>query len=170
MSAPILATEKWGGQVLVVPDKRPDLIAARETPTPPVIFGGLRGPQGPQGIPGPEAGAAYIRTAGETLSALRVVYELNGQVYYLDPADADHIDSLLGVTLTAATVGSTVNVQRSGVVEDSAWNWIPGRVWLGANGSLTQTPPLFGFDVLIGNAVSPTRIVLNIQDAILLEV
>lgn len=121
------------------------------------------------GEPGPAGGSSFQRTAGATLSALRAVYELNGQTFYLDYRDEDHIDLLLGITLTAASAGAPVNVQRSGVLDDSGWNWTPGRIWLGIDGALTQTPPADGYDVLLGTAVSATRIILNITDPIELE-
>ena len=134
-----------------------------------VVAAGRQGPPGLQGAPGPAGGSAFQRLAGETLSALRVVYEQNGQVFTLDAGDGEHIDLLLGVTLTAAEQGATINVQRSGAIDDAGWNWQPGRIWLGAEGALTQTPPVDGFAVLLGAAVSATRITLNIQDAIQLE-
>lgn len=127
------------------------------------------GEQGPPGIPGPAGGSAVQRIAGHELSALRVVYELDGKVFYLDHRDEEHIDLLLGVTLQAAPPGQSVTVQCMGAIEDSGWAWHPGRVWLGADGALTQTPPNDGFDVLLGAAVSPTRITLNPTDPIDLE-
>lgn len=127
------------------------------------------GSQGPPGPPGPDGGSALQRPAGETLSALRVVYELAGAVFALDYRDAEHIDLVVGVTLTAAAQGGAVNIQRSGTLDDAAWSWQPGPVWLGAAGALTQSPPTDGFDLLIGSAVSATRITLNIQDPIDLE-
>lgn len=131
--------------------------------------GGRQGPQGIRGVPGPDGGSALQRIAGETLSALRAVYELNGQVFYLDYRDSAHIDLLLGITLTAADMSATVDLQRSSFIDDSGWSWTPGRVWLGVDGALTQTPPADGYDVLIGAAVSATRITLNITDPIELE-
>ena len=130
---------------------------------------GGQGPPGPPGVPGPAGGSALQRLAGETLSALRLVYELDGEVFALDSGDADHIDMLLGITLTAAAAGEPVNVQRYGVIYDAGWSWTPGRVWLGVDGRLTQTPPADGFDVLIGAATSATRITLNLTDPIELE-
>jgi hypothetical protein len=130
---------------------------------------GDQGPAGPAGVPGPAGGSAFQRVAGETISALRVLYELGGAVFALDYRAADYIDFILGISLTAADPGQPLNVQRSGALEDSGWNWAPGRIWLGANGALTQTPPADGFDVLIGAAVSATRITLNITDPINLE-
>lgn len=128
-----------------------------------------QGPPGRPGEPGPAGGAAVQRLAGEALSALRVVYELDGQVYALDYRDAEHIDLLLGVTLSAAQPGEPLNIQRLGSIDDDNWSWQPGRVWLGAAGALTQTPPTDGYDVLIGAAVASGRLLLNLQDPLELE-
>src|SRR5690606_23107372 len=106
------------------------------------------------------------RDAGATLSALVAVYELDGEVFALDKDDDAHIDQLLGLTVTAASMGASINVQRSGAVNNSGWAWTPGRVYLGAGGALTQTPASDGFDVLIGRAVSATRLLLDLQDPI----
>lgn len=130
---------------------------------------GEQGPPGLQGIPGPAGGTALQRTAGQALSALRAVYELDGQVFYLDYRDATHIDLLLGITLTAAQPSAPINVQRSGSLEDAGWSWTPGPVWLGVDGALSQTPPSDGYDVLLGAAVSATRITLNLNAPIELE-
>lgn len=131
--------------------------------------GAVAGRRGPIGEPGPAGGSTLQRTAGELISALRVLYELDGSVYLLDYRDAANIDLILGISLTAAGAGETLNVQRSGVIEDSGWSLAPGRVWLGANGFLSQVPPADGFDVLIGSAMSATRITLNLSDPIELE-
>ncbi|MFI8479631.1 hypothetical protein ACIGCM_03580 [Pseudomonas sp. NPDC078700] len=136
---------------------------------PVVVTVGEQGPPGKAGQPGPAGGSALQRQAGETLSALLVVYEQDDQVFRLDYRDGENIDQMLGITLSAADIGADLNVQRSGPLDDAGWNWALGRVWLGANGSLTQTPALDGYDVLIGSAVSATRIILNLQDPIELE-
>ena len=81
----------------------------------------------------------------------------------------ERVEALDGVTLTAASAGAAVNVQRTGDLSDSGWNWQPGRVWLGVAGALTQTPPADGFDVLIGAAVASGRLLLNLQDPLELE-
>lgn len=127
------------------------------------------GEQGPPGPPGPSGGSTLQRTAGATLSALVVVYEDDDEVFALDKGDDAHIDQLLGLTVTAASIGNPINVQRTGAVDNSGWSWTPGRVYLGAGGALTQTPATGGNDVLIGRAVSATRLLLDIQDPIDLE-
>ena len=94
------------------------------------------------------------------------MYEQDGFLYALDNTDALHVDQLVGVSLTSGSTSELINVQLVGIVEDSNWSWNLGRVYLGALGALTQNPPASGFLVLLGYAVSPTRLVLNIQDNI----
>lgn len=130
-----------------------------------------QGPPGPRGPVGPAGGAAVSRTAGITLSALLAVWEdQDGQVWPLSATDGGHVFCLLGVTLTAAQAGQPVDVQRSGPVDDAAWDWAPrARVYLGANGALTVNPAVGGFHVLVGVALSPTRLLLGIQDPVQLS-
>lgn len=125
--------------------------------------------QGPPGPPGPAGGSVLLRVAGATLSALLMAFELDGEVFALDKDDDAHIDLLLGITVTAADVGNPINIQRTGVVDNSGWAWTPGRVYLGLAGALTQVPAASGNDVLVGRAVSATRLLLDIQDPIDLE-
>lgn len=156
-------------EIEILAEEAQDSVLVEQVQETEIVELGQQGPPGRPGEPGPAGGASVQRTAGSGLSALRAVYELDGLVRALGADDAVHIDLLLGITLTAAQAGEPVNVQRLGAIEDSGWNWVPGRVFLGANGALTQTPPTSGFDVLIGSATSPTRIELNLQDPISLE-
>lgn len=130
-----------------------------------------QGPPGPPGIPGPAGGQVLQRTAGQDTSALVAVYEdLFSAVWPADPDVETDVLALLGVTVTAAQGGQPIHVQRLGVIDDASWSFAPGRrVFLAGQGRLTQEPPQAGYDVLIGTAVSPTRLLLNIQDPIALE-
>ena len=135
-----------------------------------VVTRGIPGPEGRPGPVGPAGGTAFTRQADAALSALRVVWEDEaGVVHLLDHNDGDHIDLIAGLTITGTSAPGDVTVQRSGPVDDAAWSWTPGRVWLGPAGTLTQTPPADGYDVLVGHAASPTRLYLDIQDPIRLE-
>lgn len=152
----------------VTAERRQELIAA-EKPAKSVVLAGVRGRPGPRGEPGPAGGAAVLRTAGATVSALQAVYERDGLVYPLDYRDEDSVSLLLGIALTAAGTGGEVTVQRSGALTDSSWTWSYGPLWLGAAGAITQTPPDDGFDVAIGVATAATSILLDIQPPIELE-
>ncbi|MDH1476778.1 hypothetical protein N5F13_19955 [Comamonas thiooxydans] len=130
-----------------------------------------QGPPGPPGIPGPAGGQVLQRKAGMDISALLVVYEdLFGSVWPADPDAESDVLALLGVTVSAAEAGQPINVQRMGHIDDEAWQLQPGkRVFLGGKGRLTQEPPQACYDVLIGMAISSSRLLLNIQDPIELE-
>lgn len=129
-----------------------------------------QGPSGPRGQPGPAGGSAVNRVAGVTLSALTVVYELpDGTVYPLDNLDEEHVDLLVGITLTSAPAAGEVTVQRTGPLDAAGLGLVPGRAWLGLDGRITQTPPETGFDILLGYATADQRIYLDPQPAITLD-
>ena len=157
-------------EIDVLVEREVDVVLEQSEPEEIIITEAKQGPAGPVGPPGPAGGAAFIRQSDGPLSALRVVWEdALGVVRPLDAGDEDHIDLVSGLTLTAAASAGPVTVQRFGPVDDAAWAWTPGLVYLGANGALTQTPPVDGFDLLIGAAVSATRLILDFQNPIELE-
>jgi hypothetical protein len=142
-------------------------VAVYDTPeviTAVVNDGGARGPAGPA------AATTFVRSAGQTLSALVVVWEdETGIVYPADYRDDANIDFIVGVTITSTAIGNEITIQRSGSLDAVGLNLTAGRVWLGATGSLTQVPPLDGYDVLIGYATSDQRLYIDIKDNIKLE-
>lgn len=115
-------------------------------------------------------GAAWSRPAGQPLPALCVVWEdAAGRVWPLSASDGAHIDQLAGLSLTAAgNAGDELRLTRAGVVNAAGLGLSPGRVWLGEQGRLTQTPPASGFDVLVGYALSGQRLALAFMPAIAL--
>jgi hypothetical protein len=119
--------------------------------------------------PLPSGGEATMRVAGETLSALKAIYELNGLVYALDAQDTAHAAAYLGLTTTSGNAGSEVVVQRSGTLDDASWAWTPGgEVFVGVAGSLTQTAPTTGVKLVVGTAASAMRINLTFDTPVYL--
>lgn len=119
--------------------------------------------------PLPTGGDSTIRIAGETLSALKAVYEADGAVYALDSNDVDHAASYLGVTISSTTAGSDIIIQRTGTLDDGSWAWTTGgEVFVGAAGVLTQTAPTTGFKLIVGTAASATRINLTMDTPVYL--
>lgn len=121
------------------------------------------GPAGPQGPAGPAGGASVAMVAGETLGGHRVVKQFEGAAYYADPGDPY---DAIGVTLGAASLGGVVNVAVAGEVEEPSWTWAAGPVYLGANATLTQTPPTDAPTLRIGVAISPTRLAVTLDQPI----
>ena len=85
------------------------------------------------------------------------------------PALATVLDGQLiaGITAGAAAQGDPVTIHTAGPITEPGWTWTPGPVFAGDNGVLTQTPPAGSWVRMIGMAVSPTKIIINLQPVIL---
>lgn len=118
-------------------------------------------------LPLPADGSRTVRTAGETISALRVVYESGGEVFRLDQA-SDNVQALLGISVTAAAEGGAIKIQRDGSIDTPGWTWTEGLVFLGADGLLTQTVPTTGWEVVVGYAPTSTRLNIDFDEPVLL--
>lgn len=128
------------------------------------------GQRGAQGRPGIDSGGGIqtiVRTAGETISALRIVYESQELTHPVDPA-TESVFQALGLAITSSSIGSDITIQTQGFVDDLGWSWTEGHVWCGPNGILTQSPPTSGWDFIIGFATSATRLYIDLNEPVLL--
>lgn len=109
------------------------------------------------------------KTAGAALGGHRlVVLDSVGEAYLAEPVEADAV-RVYGLTLGAAAQGNSVNIRRQGEVEEPSWTWTPGgSLYLAAGGALTQVAPTTGVDLVVGYAVTATKIVIDIQSPFLL--
>jgi hypothetical protein len=108
-----------------------------------------------------------IRSAGETVSALRVVFESQAKAFLADPA-TESVLQVLGVSLTTGEAASELTIQTMGFIDDPAWTWAEGLVFCGSQGVLTQIPPTEGWELVVGFASSPTRLNLDFNEPVLL--
>jgi hypothetical protein len=106
-------------------------------------------------------------TAAVDLLAHHVVCYLAGQLHYAEPDDPDC--EPIGITPSAAMQGAQATVQTSDVLFESGWSWTPGPIYLGAGGTLVQTPPAHGAQVQVALAMTPTRILVRIHPPIQLS-
>lgn len=105
--------------------------------------------------------------ASENISALRAVTYATGEL--IRYSDYLTQPSVIGISANAATTSNSVKVYVAGLLSDNSWNWIINRqVFLGANGILTQTPPISGYLVSVGTAVSTKAFNIVINNPILL--
>ena len=103
--------------------------------------------------------------AGEDLGGHRAVrLGSDGRAYYaLQSLEADCL-ALVGLTTGAAAAGDPVPIRDGGPMEEPSWNWTPDApVYLAGVGQLSQEPPAAGPVVVMGQAVSPTRMVITLQ-------
>lgn len=129
---------------------------------------GMTGPQGPQGPPG-STNASYV-TAVPISGHMCVALDSNGAVTYASSDDLSFSGRVTGISEAAAILGASVSVKYSGLIEHNGWSWLPDQlVYLGLNGLLTQTlPPTALFVQVVGKALGPTRLLLNMQPPVTL--
>lgn len=101
--------------------------------------------------------------ASTVLSGHRAVTPAaNGQVGYASNDNAAHLHAPLWITLGAASSGGEVQVMKAGPITEPSWTWTPGApVYLGTNGTLTQTAPALPgavFLAQLGVATSATTL------------
>jgi hypothetical protein len=105
--------------------------------------------------------------AEEALSALRVVTRDNGGVVYAElvPHQAHRA---LGFLTSSVASGATAIAPTFGEFSDASWDWnMTKPIWLGAHGTLTQTPPASGYLRVVAAPISPTAILFEAQPPIL---
>lgn len=130
------------------------------------------GSQGPAGPTGPGGGATATYTAGAILGGHRgVKLDAAGAVQYASNDDVASLAGFIGVTTGAAIAGASVSVVQVGLIEEPSWAWTAGLpVFLGANGVLTQTAPVFpALQVVVGVAPTATSLFVFPRDRIILS-
>lgn len=130
----------------------------------------LVGAPGPRGIPGPDGGTALQYPAGESLGGHRmVVLDDAAEAIYADNGTPAHAVKVLGITTGAAAAGDAATIQTGGELTEPSWAWTLNQpVYLGTNGTLTQTPPVAGFSLIVGFPITPTTIYMAIGQPITL--
>ena len=133
---------------------------------------GMEGPPGRPGSIGPAGGSALTVTASSALGGHRlVVLNASGLAVVADASIPEHAYKVLGLTLGAAAAGSSVDVLRSGELDEPSWHWtLDAPVFLGQNGLLTQdlpAPPSL-FSLIVGFPVTTTKLFIALREPIYL--
>lgn len=108
------------------------------------------------------------RIAAEEVSALRLVYESAAGIAHLDPTVEAEVDALVGISISAGAAAAEIRVRARGTIDDPGWSWTPGLVFAGPDGTLTQTPPVSGWEIVVGYAPTATRLNLTFDEPVLL--
>lgn len=127
----------------------------------------ISGPPGNDGDPGPPgpigetAGQVRLtKTAGRNLGGHRVVTtDATGALTYASNLTPEHINAPMWLTTGATSLGDDTDVMIYGYIEEPSWSWVPGPLYLGTNGQMTQEPPEAPFALFlmqVGYATSPT--------------
>ena len=108
-------------------------------------------------------------TASEAIGGHIVVYQTSSGLAIASSSSVAHANRILGITNGAVTLGADTPVTLSGELIEPTWTFTEGLpVYLSVNGTLTQIPPVTGFILQMGVAVSPTKIAVSIKLPIIL--
>ncbi len=105
--------------------------------------------------------------ASTSLSALRcITTDSSGLAKYATP-DSLANAVVIGISITSASTGQNITIKTSGQITDASWNWTKGAIYLGDNGSLTQTAPTGGSIVVhVAKAITATTLIIDIDTII----
>lgn len=102
----------------------------------------------------------------ENIATYKLLASINGKVELADKDKPIHAFNIMGMSVSSGSEGSTIFIQTGGTILNGNWSWNENSpLWLGNNGDITQTPPETGFLMQIGIALSPSKIILEIQEA-----
>jgi hypothetical protein len=129
------------------------------------------GARGPQGVSGGEQ--IKIAEAGENLSSGRGVWiDSDNKAYYFQPSDVSQVGLIYGITLTAATIGTNVDIRSIGEITDAAFPFGIGKMlWFTDDGEIVDVAPINSAAVLqkAGVSVGPNRIKIDFSIQIILQ-
>jgi hypothetical protein len=115
------------------------------------------------------AGPVIEVTAGENLSGHKAIAIVGSEAVHSDHGTTAHRGLTRGITTGATSDGETARVQVYGPMIEGTWSWATGQpIYVGANGTLTQTPPANGWLQQIAVADSPTQIFIDPQPVFVL--
>ena len=135
-----------------------------------VLEAAAQGPRGPQGIPGPAGGATTVTVGAAPISGhTAVALDSGGLLVYADCTNPAHIGAVQGVVGNAYSPGDLAVVQTDFDLAHAGWTFATGPVFVGATGALVQTLPMGAvFAQVVGYALAPTRIRIDVQPPIVL--
>ena len=108
------------------------------------------------------------RVAYRQIQGHRVIANRNGLADICDVLDINSCKNAIGVGLNAAAIGESVTIVSFGEISESSWQFTADApVFLGPNGTLTQTVPQAGIFLQIGIAQSATSIFVDISSPII---
>lgn len=104
-------------------------------------------------------------TAGEDISALRMVKYDDPSTVSLADKDLITDAQTIGMAITAATTGNTVSVVTFGQVDDASFMFpVNTCLFLGDDGAITDIPPTTGHNVPIGIGLGNGSIFIDIDE------
>lgn len=119
---------------------------------------------------GEEVPSAPLLVAAHVLSGHRVITtDDDGRATYADVDNPAHARGPFWLTTSSVGDGASFRPLEAGdELVEAGWSWPPrAKLFLGADGQLTATPPAGSFVVMVGVALEATRIVFDPAPSVL---
>lgn len=132
---------------------------------------GRPGKDGEPGPPGPAGSSVIAARAAVALSGhMAVAYDGDGELVPASADNADHVMRVAGITIGAVSEGDYAEVKRNETLDHAGWTWAPDElIYLGLGGALVQeVPPGAVVTQVLGLALSPTRILIDVQPPVVM--
>lgn len=157
-------------EVEILAEEAQDSVLVEQVQETEIVELGQQGPPGRQGPPGPAGDAITVKVGPQAISGHSVVAcNAQGELIAADATNPAHRGTVLGVVADAYSPGDDAVVQTGFVLEHTGWSWAPGPVLVGLAGQLAQAlPPGALFSQVIGEALSATRVLIDINPPITL--
>lgn len=154
-------------EIDVLVEHEVDVVLEQSEPEELIVTEAVQGPPGPIG---PEGGTTLVTVGATPISGhTAVALDSGGLLIYADCTNAAHIGAVQGVVTNAYSAGAQAVVQTGFELVHAGWSFSPGPVFVGASGTLVQALPVGAvFAQVIGYALAPTRIRIDVQPPIVL--
>ena len=154
----------------VLVEREVDVVLEKSEPEEIIITEAEQGPPGPIGPIGPAGGATLVTVGATPISGhAAVALDSGGLLVYADCTNPAHIGAVQGVVASAYSPGDLAVVQTDFELVHAGWTFATGPVFVGASGALVQVLPVGAvFAQVIGYALAPTRIRVDVQPPIVL--
>jgi len=111
---------------------------------------------------------ASYRIAGEHIEHFRIVYDVDGVTCMkADPTDITKCSTILGMTVDDNAISTNVEIIGHGEIAVTS-GLLPGHMWLGATGTITQVLPTTGVFVSLGWVSNSSRMYIDIGQPIII--
>lgn len=95
--------------------------------------------------------------------------DATGQFFLVDSTNPSDAGKCVGIAEASALPGQNLRVVTAGPFDKASYSFTPGEpVFVGVGGALTQTIPASGFEQEVGYAVTATKILVDIEPALVL--
>lgn len=111
-----------------------------------------------------EISSEVVYKSGGNLSGHRAIKIEDNKAYYASNTILSDAYKIIGISTGASMIDEDCIINTFGELTEPSWNWEEGKpIFLGTNGTLTQTCPSSGFILQIATVINSKKIFIDIK-------